>query len=74
MTNKKIFYRRSHPDVFCKKVALKYLAKLTGKHVYGGLFQKKFQAVGQQLYLKRGSFKGFFSVTFLKLQNSFFIV
>ena len=50
----------SHPDVFCKKVALKYLVKLTGKHVYRGLFQKKFQAVGLQLYLKRGSCKGFF--------------
>ena len=55
--------------MFCKKVALKYLAKLTGKHVYRGLFQKKFQALGLQLYLNRGSCKDFLSVTFLKLQN-----
>ena len=46
------------PDVFCKKGALKYLAKLTEKHVYRVLFQKKFQALGLELYLKRGSCKG----------------
>ena len=55
-----------------KKAALKYLAKLTGKHVCRGFFHKKYQTVGLQLYLKRGSCKGFFSVPFLKLQNSFF--
>ena len=64
VTNKRIFCRKSHPDVFCRKGALKYLVKLTGKHVYRGLFQKKFQALGLKLYLKRGSCKGFFSVTF----------
>ena len=30
--NKRIFYRSSHPGVFCKKVALKYLEKVAGKH------------------------------------------
>ena len=64
VTNKRIFCRRSHPDVLCKKGTLKYLVKLTGKHVYKDLFQKKFQAVGLKRYLKRGSCKGFFSVTF----------
>ena len=59
VTNKRIFCR-SHPDVFCKKGALKYLAKLTGKNVYRRLFQKKFHAVGLQFYLKRGSYKSFF--------------
>ena len=58
---KRIFCRRSHPDVFCKKGALKYLVKLIEKHVYRSLFQKKFQAadVDLQLYLKRASCKGF---------------
>ena len=42
VTNKRIFYRRSHPDLFCKKGPLKYMAKLTGKHVYRNLFQKTF--------------------------------
>ena len=60
--------------MFFKKGALKYLAILTGKHVCRGLFQKTFQAVVLQLYLKRGSCKGYFPVTLLKLQNSFFIV
>ena len=57
MTNKRIFCRRSHPDVFCKKGALKYLVKLTGKHVYRGLFQTA------TLFEKRLK-KRFFSVTF----------
>ena len=56
--------------MFCKKGALKYLAKLTGKHVDRGLYQKNIQAVGLELYLKRGSYKVFFLWHF---QNSFFI-
>ena len=60
VTNKRIFCRRSHLDVFCKKGAPKYLAKRTGKHVYRSLFQKTFQVAGLQLYLKRGSCKFFF--------------
>ena len=46
--------------MFCKKGALEYLAKLTGKHVCRRLFQKKFQAVDLQLYLKKGSCKNVF--------------
>ena len=36
--SKRTFCRSSHWDVFCKKGALKCLAKLTGKHVYRSLF------------------------------------
>ena len=32
--NQKIFSRSNHPDMFFKKGALKYLVKLTGKHLY----------------------------------------
>ena len=32
--NQKIFSRNSHPDMFFKKGALKYLVKITGKHLY----------------------------------------
>ena len=47
MTNKRIFYRSSHPDVFCKKGALEYLASFIGKQLYKSLFsEKKFEAVG----------------------------
>ena len=38
------------------------------------LFQKKFQAVGLQLYLESVSCKSFFCDIFKTLQNSFFIV
>ena len=31
LKNKRIFCRSSHMDVFCKKGALKYLAKFTAK-------------------------------------------
>ena len=49
------------PEVFFKKGVLKYLAKLTGKHVYRRVFSKKnFQYEGLQLYLKKSSCIGFF--------------
>ena len=60
MTNKRIFDRSSHPDVFCKKGALEHLANFIGKHLYKGFFKKKFEAVGLQLYFKKGSCIGFF--------------
>ena len=41
--NKMTFCRSSYPGVFCKKGSLKYLAKVTGKHVYRSLFLKKYQ-------------------------------
>ena len=44
-----VYYRMFFPDVFPKKCVLKYLAKLTGKHVYKSLFQKRLQTVGLQL-------------------------
>ena len=65
--NKRIFWRSSHPDMFCKKGALKYLSKLSGKHVTGAFFLKKNQDVGLKIYLKRGSYVGFF---LWKFQNS----
>ena len=33
--------RRSRPEVFCKKGALKYFAKFTGKHLCQSLFYNK---------------------------------
>ena len=43
MTNKRIFCKRTHSDVLWKKGALKYLAKLTGKHVYRAFSKKGFR-------------------------------
>ena len=34
VANQNIFCRSNHPDMFFKKGALKYLVKLTGKHLY----------------------------------------
>ena len=59
--------------IFCIKGPLKHLAKLTGKHVYMSLFLKTIQDVGLQLYLKRGSCIGFFSVKILKLFRTAFL-
>ena len=43
MTNKRIFYRSSHPDpdMFGKKGVLEYLANSIGKHLYKSLFLKE---------------------------------
>ena len=68
--------RSTHPDVFWKKRALKYLAKLTGKQtrVQELFLKKEIQDVGVQLYLKRGSSRiGFFSVKFLKIFRTAFL-
>ena len=44
MTNKRIFYRSSHPDLFCKIGALEYFASFIGKHLL--FLKKKFEVVG----------------------------
>ena len=70
--NKRMFCRNNLLDLFYKKGALKYFAKLTGKHVNGSLFFKeKFQYVDLQLYLKSGSCIGFFCEIYKFLQNCF---
>ena len=42
--------RVSRPEVFCKKVVLKNVAKFTGKHLSQSLFLTKLQAWGLELY------------------------
>ena len=41
VTNKRIFYRSTHRDMFCKKDALEYLPNIIGKHLYKSLFLKE---------------------------------
>ena len=36
-----LFYRSSHPDIFCKKGALRNFGKLTGKHLCQNLYFNK---------------------------------
>ena len=47
--------RSSHPDVFCKKVVLKYFAKFTRKHLCQSLFFNKVADLSMRLYWKRES-------------------
>ena len=75
MKNKKIFYRSSLSDVFFKKDALKYLAKLTGKHVYRSLFLKKTSGRRPATLFKKRLMHRVFPVKVLKLfRAAFFIV
>ena len=71
--NNRIFCRGIHPDVFCKKGALNNLTKRTGNHVYRSHFLKKISGRRPATLFKKRLMRRFFSVKFLKLQNSFFI-
>ena len=75
MKNKRIFCRSNHLDVFCVKGPLKYLAKLTGKHVYRSLFLKKTSGRRPATLFKKRLMHRVFPVKFLKLfRAAFFIV
>ena len=65
MTSKRIFSRRSHPDVICKEGALEYLAKLTGKRPYRSVFLKKVSGRRPATLFKKRLMHRFFSVKFL---------
>ena len=56
VTNKKVFTRSSHPDVFCSKRILKYLVKLTGKHLCRSLC---LACRGETLFKKRVLYRCF---------------
>ena len=48
-----MFFRSSHPEMFCKKAVLRDFPKFTRKHLCQSLFITKVAGQGQQLYLKR---------------------
>ena len=64
ITNKRIFSRSSHPEVFCTKSALNYLAELTGKQ---DLFLNKVAGYIPTTLLKQRLMHSFFSENFLEL-------
>ena len=70
--NKKIFWRSSHPDVFCKKGPLKCLAKLTGKHMNRSHFLKKNSGCRPATVFKKRLMHRFFSAKFLRLFRTAF--
>ena len=74
VTNKRIFYRSSHPDMFCKKGALEYSANFIGKHQYKSLFLKEvWSCRPATLFQKRLMYK-FFPVKCLKLFRTAFYI
>ena len=48
-----MFFRSSHPEMFCKKAVLRDFPKFTRKHLCQSLFITKVAGQGRQLYLKR---------------------
>ena len=52
-----LFYRNSHPEVFCKKGVLRNFVKFTGKHLCQSLF---FNKVAYHFIKKRDSGTGVF--------------
>ena len=60
MKIKIIFRRISHPDVFCKKGALKYVNDYRKTRVQEPFFDKKFQDVGLQTEFKKELMLRFF--------------
>ena len=63
-----------HPDVFCKKGALEYLANFLGKHLYKCLFLKEVSGCRPATLFQEAHAKYFFCEMFKTLQNCFFIV
>ena len=57
---KVVKYRRSYPEVFCKKGVLRNFAKFTGKHLWQSLFFNEVTGLRPATLLKRDSCTGVF--------------
>ena len=66
------FYLSSRPEVFCKEAVFRNFLKLTGKHLGGGVFFKKFSSLRRADLLKRDSSTGVFSRFYENFQNTNF--
>ena len=67
-------YRRSHPDVFCKKGILRNFTKFTGKHLCQSLFFNKVAGLRPATLLKKRLWHRCFPANFVKfLRTPFFI-
>ena len=67
-----MFFRSSHPEMFCKKAALRDFPKFTGKHLCQSLFITKVGGQGRQFYLKR-TLAQVFPVNFAKFGRTPFL-
>ena len=59
-------YRRSHPDVFCKKGILRNFTKFTGKHLCQSLFFNKVAGLRPATLLKKRLWHRCFPANFVK--------
>ena len=70
--NKNLFYRSSHPEVLCKKGALRNFAKFIGKHVYQNLFFNKVAGLSPKAcsFIKKEPLALAFSCKFCKISKN----
>ena len=68
-----MFFRSSHPEMFCKKAALRDFPKFTGKHLCQSLFITKVAGQGWQLYSKRDPGTGVFLWILWNLEEHLFL-
>ena len=69
-----MFFRSSHPEVFCKKGFLRNFTKFTGKHLYQSLIINKVVglSLSLQFYWKRDSYR-YFPMNFAKFLRTPFL-
>ena len=65
------FLKKKSPEMFCKKVVLKYFTKVTGKYLFQSLF---FPEVSAWNFIKKETLSQVFSCGFCEeFKNTFFI-
>ena len=67
--NRKIIFRRSRPEVFCKRSVLRNFAKFTGKQLCQGLF---FKIVYEKNFFKKNTLAQVFSCEFCEISKNIF--
>ena len=66
-------FRRSRPEVFCKKGVLGNCAKFTGKHMRQDLFLNKVPGLLPASIFKKRLWRRYFPVNFAKILRSLFL-
>ena len=69
-----MFFRSSHPEMFCKKAVLRDFPKFTRKHLCQSLFITKVAGQGWQIYLKKRPCFLLFPVNFAKFGRKTFLM
>ena len=66
-------FRRSRPEVFCKKSVLRNFTKFTGKHLHLSIFYNKVAAPHSATLFKKRLWHRCFFVTFAKFLRTLFL-